>query len=284
MEHYYLLGSPISHSLSPAMMNLSFSLLGMNADYSLLETTEQQLPERVRELTAGGASGWNVTMPDKTAMARMCDTLSDAARIAGSVNTVRVTGRGLEGFTTDGTGFMKAAEACGYPLRGEKITLLGSGGAGMAILIQAALDGVKAVSVFCHRPSSADRIRPLISRLSEVSRTDIRVFLLSDTERLRQETGSSAALVNATNVGMKTGDRSGSSCPVPDPSFLRPELFVYDIIYHPAKTPLLSMAEAAGCPCSNGLGMLIRQGAESFRIWTGRDMPLHEVTRLLQGQ
>ena len=90
---------------------------------------------------------------------------------------------------------------------------------------------------------------------------------------LREEIRTSAVLVNATPVGMDGGKGSGR-CLIPDASFLRPDLFVYDIIYHPKETPLLALAASAGCRTSNGESMLLMQGAAAFRIWTGRDMPV----------
>ena len=98
----------------------------------------------------------------------------------------------------------------------------------------------------------------------------------SDLEELREEIRTSAVLVNATPVGMDGGKGSGH-CLIPDASFLRPDLFVYDIIYHPKKTPLLALAESAGCRTSNGESMLLMQGAAAFHIWTGRDMPVELV-------
>lgn len=284
MKHYYLLGSPIRHSLSPAMMNLSFRNLGIDAEYSLCETDEAHLPGTVDRLLETGASGWNVTMPCKSAMASLCDTLSDAARIAGAVNTVVVKSGTLEGHTTDGTGFMNAAASSGFPLPGRKITLLGTGGAASSILIQAALDGVSSVSVFYHRPSSAERIRQIAEQLSGLTGTLISLFPLDDSERLKTELLDSTACVNATNVGMNDTGAEGPSCLIPDRSYLPRRLFVYDIIYHPAVTPLLVMAEQCGCPWANGESMLVMQGAESFRLWTGRTMPLGEVMKLFHGQ
>lgn len=283
MDHYYLLGTPLSHSLSPSMMNYSFSRLQIDADYSLCETDVASLAGTVARLCAAGASGWNVTMPCKSAMAGLCDTLSDAARIAGAVNTVVVSSGSLTGHTTDGTGFMNAIKNAGCPLPGKKITLLGTGGAACSILIQAALDGAASISVFYHRPSSKERIRAIAEKLQELSKTRILLYPLEDLNRLGKELDDSAALINATNVGMASSAGRAPSCLIPDASFLRPGLFVYDIIYHPAKTPLLSLAERCGCASANGESMLIAQGAESFRLWTGRTMPENEVMELFHG-
>lgn len=280
MENYYLVGSPVGHSLSPAMMNLSFAHAGIDARYGLIDAVEHDLPAVVDRLRKD-ASGWNVTMPDKHAMSLLCDELSPAARIGGSVNTVKNDNGHLTGHTTDGTGFMNAVREAGFPVPGKKLTLLGSGGAAGAILIQAALDGASEISVFCNRPSSREHVHAIREKLREYSETQIRIFGYQPEDSLREEIQSSDILINATNIGMNTGRSSGPVCLIPDASFLHPQLFVYDIIYHPAKTPLICMAEENGIRAEGGLSMLIGQGAESFRIWTGCQMPLPEVRSLL---
>ena len=113
MQTYCLLGDPIAHSLSPAMMNLSFQALGMDCRYDLRVTNENSIEDRVRELREEGAAGWNCTMPCKHAMVPLCDRLSTAARIGGAVNTVKNENGILTGHTTDGTGFMNAMADAG---------------------------------------------------------------------------------------------------------------------------------------------------------------------------
>ena len=159
MQKYYLIGSPISHSLSPKMHNLAFRLTGIDATYGLCEADETLLVKAVDRLVAEGASGFNVTMPDKTAMCDLCDELSDAARIGRSVNTVKVENGRLIGDTTDGRGFLMAADKAGFAVTGQNITLLGTGGAASAILIDSALSGAKHIFVFYNRESSSVRVR-----------------------------------------------------------------------------------------------------------------------------
>ena len=273
MQTYCLLGDPIAHSLSPAMMNLSFQALGMDCRYDLRVTNERSIEDRGRELREEGIAGWNCTMPCKHAMVPLCDKLSTAARIGGAVNTVKNEDGVLTGHTTDGTGFMNAMASASLPLPGKKMTLLGTGGAASSILIQAALDGVSEIAVFANRPSSRNHAEDIASKLAPHSATRITLHSYTDPEELREEIRTSAVLVNATPVGMDGGKGSGR-CLIPDASFLRPDLFVYDIIYHPKETPLLALAASAGCRTSNGESMLLMQGAAAFRIWTGRDMPV----------
>lgn len=280
MQSYYLIGSPIAHSSSPAMMNYTFRRLGIDAVYALHEAQADEVPDAVEWLKSRGASGWNVTMPDKQAMLSLCDELSTASRIGGSVNTVKNDNGRLYGYTTDGIGFLSALGQYGIRLNGRKLTLLGSGGAASAILIQAALDGAGEIAVYCNRPSSRQHVEEIAEKLAPHSRTVIRIRSYHDPEQLRADLGGSTVLANGTNVGMAGSPHPEESL-IPDSSYLHPGLFVYDIIYHPACTPLLTQARSAGCRCSNGLSMLIGQGAASFHIWTGREMPVDEISAYL---
>ena len=275
MDQYYLLGSPVAHSLSPAMMHAAFSALGIDAAYGLIDTNKLPLKEAVARLRSE-AKGWNVTMPDKNGMALLCDELSTASMIGGSVNTVLSRDGRLIGHTTDGTGLIDALARSGVSIRGGVMTLLGTGGAASAILIQCALDGASEIHVFANRPASKARVRAIKEKLSPHTETAIAVHGYEDPEELKAALAKSRVLVQATNVGME-GTAQEGSCLIPDPSFLPRDLFVYDIIYHPEETPLLEMARRAGCRTENGRSMLLMQGAASFRIWTGRDMPVELV-------
>lgn len=280
MQKYYLIGSPIAHSFSPKMHNMAFRLTGIDAEYGLFEADEAALPEAVEKLVSSGASGFNVTMPDKTAMCALCDELSEAARIGRSVNTVKVADGKLFGDTTDGRGFVRAVSEAGFPISGQNITLLGTGGAASAILIDSVLTGADRIFVFYNRITSIDRVRRIADELSGRYSTVISFHALSDRDSLRKNIGLSSLLVNATNVGMKKGswdDSYKDDSPIPDTSFLHPGLNVFDAIYNPKETCLLHMASSCGCNTENGLPMLLYQGAESFRIWTGHDFPVKEI-------
>lgn len=266
-----LLGSPVDHSISPMMHNAAFQACHLNYVYLCFDVKESGLETAVDGLRMLGARGWNCTMPDKTCMARLCDELSPAAKIIGAVNTVVNDGGRLTGYSTDGTGFMKAVQEAGFSVIGEKVTLLGAGGAATAILVQAALDGVKEISVFCRPGASFERAKETIQKLCGQTSCRFGLFDYSDDSVLRRELSQSRMLINGTNVGMAPDtDR----CLIPDPGMLTPELIVSDVIYNPRKTRLLSMAEEQGCRYFNGLYMLLYQGAEAFRLWTGQEMPV----------
>ena len=222
-----------------------------------------------------GARGWNCTWPDKNKMADLCDDLSPAAKIIGAVNTVVNEGGRLYGHITDGTGYMMAVKDAGYDIIGKKITMLGTGGAATAIIVQAALDGVAEISVFCRKTSRYyNRTLEIVSLLNE--QTSCKVNLIGsdgdyEEERLREEIGTSYLLVNGTSVGMAPNSQE---CLIKDSTLFHKGLVVSDIIYNPRKTLLLKRAEEAGCAVFNGLYMLLYQGAEAFYLWTGKQMPI----------
>ena len=216
--------------------------------------------------------GYNVTMPNKNVMATLCDKLSSAADIIGAVNTVVNDNGILTGHITDGTGYMRAVEDAGHNIIGKKMTLLGAGGAATAIFVQAALDGLSEISVFSRSTSKFnDRASTIIEKLKEHTACKVNLYSLEDKSILRREISESAILTNATSVGMAP-DIDNSL--VDDISWFHEDLIVSDIIYNPRETKLMKLAKEAGCPTFNGLYMLLYQGAEAFKIWTGQDMPV----------
>ncbi len=272
-----LLGRPVSHSVSPLIHNASFREAGLDYAYLCFDIGEQELGEAVAGLKTLGARGWNCTMPNKKAMAHICDRLSPAASFTGAVNTV-VNDHGiLTGYNTDGIGYMMSVKDAGYDIIGKKMVLLGAGGAALAILAQAALDGVKEISIFNRRGQSFNDAAAMVQRLNKETDCLVNLYDYEDQERFRGEIRESAILTNATSVGMAP-DIEG--CILTDESYLHEELIVSDIIYNPRKTLLMKRAESAGCRTFNGLYMLLYQGAEAYRLWTGQQMPVEKIKEL----
>ena len=269
-----LLGHPVAHTISPSMHNTAFALLGLDYLYMAFDVGSDTLKTAVEGLRALGARGFNLTMPDKQLMCEYCDRLSEASLLTGAVNTV-VNDQGiLTGYTTDGIGYMKAVAEDGFACQGKVMTMLGCGGAGGAILVQASLDGMKEIRVFNRKSARFKELEAFAARVSQKTGCRVTVSDLEDRKALYDSIGSSHILTNTTNVGM--GELEGQ-CLIEDPLVLRPDLFVSDIIYKPDKTRLLEMAEARGCATSNGLYMLLYQGAEAFRLWTGQEMPVEVI-------
>lgn len=273
-----LLGDPVSHSISPAMHNLSFQTLGLDYVYLAFKSNTEEFDNTVAVLKQIGARGFNCTMPCKRIAAARCDTLSPAARLMNSVNTVVIEDGKLIGHNTDGVGYMRSVTAAGHNMIGKEMTLLGSGGASSAILTQAALDGVSKINIFARKGNSWNVIEKQIDQIHAETSCRITLNELSDETALKSSIHDSAILVNASSVGMAPNT---DACLIPDTSFFHPELIVSDVIYNPRKTKLLTMAESAGLAAFNGMYMLLYQGAQSFKLWTGQEMPTELVKREL---
>ena len=267
-----VLGSPISHSISPQMHNEAFRQLGMDCVYVAFEVGVDGMKSAVEGLRTLNVRGYNVTMPNKNIMATLCDKLSPAAEIIGAVNTVVNDNGTLTGYTTDGTGYMRAVEDAGHHIIGKKMTILGAGGASTSIFVQAALDGLSEISIFSRNTSKFnERAKDIIKKLKEYNLFKVNLYDLEDEALLRHEISESAILTNGTSVGMAPDVEASL---INDPSILHKDLIVSDIIYNPRETKLMQLAKEYGCPTFNGLYMLLYQGAEAFKIWTGQDMPV----------
>lgn len=269
-----LLGSPVAHSLSPLMHNMSFKELGLDFVYLCFDVKEAQMPVMASALREMNVYGFNLTMPCKQAIIPCLDQLSDAARLIGAVNTVVNDNGRLIGHNTDGMGFMRSVRENGCDISGKEMTLLGAGGAASAIAVQAALDGASKLHLACRRSRSWDAAAALADRISRETSCQADLIEIADTAALKDRLASSAILVNGTSAGMAPNE---DLCPLPDLSVLYPELLVGDVIYHPRRTRLMAEAESKGCRTFNGMYMLLYQGAAAFKLWTGVDMPVEKV-------
>lgn len=275
-----LLATPIRHSMSPTMHNNAFAMLGLNYAYLAFEVGQQELPSAVQAIRTLEMRGANISMPNKQAILPLLDDLAPAAKLAGAVNTVVNDHSKLTGYTTDGIGFMQALAAENIDLRGEKMVLAGAGGAGTPIAIQAALDGVKEI-VIVNRTTDpqGSQAQKNVKIINEQTNAHARFVPLADQAQFKAELADATIYCDTTGVGMKPlADQSL----ITDPSWLREDLIVYDTVYAPRTTKLMTIAQAAGVRhVFNGLGMMLYQGAEAFQLWTGQAMPVQAIADLL---
>ena len=268
---YGLIGYPVKHSLSPAMHNAAFQSLGINAEYRLFELKLNELEGFFKSLSEKNILGLNVTIPYKEKVIPFLDKVSDAARLIGSVNTVRQDKGKLEGYNTDGAGFLRhLTEDLGFNPQGKTISLLGAGGAARALGVY--LCKTKPLALFIY---DIDKLkgRSVANHLKKHFPA-IKIACVDSVRKLHIR--KAQLLVNATPVGMKEED------PLPiDESSLHKGLLVYDLIYNPKETSLLKIARKKCSAVSNGLGMLLYQGAQSFEVWTGRKAPVSVMQHAL---
>lgn len=269
-----VLGTPIQHSLSPAMHNLALQTLGLDYTYLAFDIKEEQVGQALEGLKLFGFRGCNLTMPLKKKALEYCDHLSESARISGAVNTIINDHGILTGDTTDGTGVLWAMRANGHEMLGKKVTIMGAGGASVSIVTQGALDGVKEITVFNRKGESFSMMEQVAEELNQITNCNVKVLTLEDEDRLRREIKESQFLINGTSLGMAPHE---DTCILPDSSYFHRDLVVADVVYDPRETKFMKFAKEAGAIAYNGLDMLLYQGAKSFELWMGVPMPVEIV-------
>lgn len=271
-----MIGSPVEHSASPATHSLAYQKLGIDAVFLVFDVEEKDVAKVIEAFRV--MKGWvstTVTMPLKQAVIPYLDELSDAASLMGSVNMIKKEDDGrLVRHNTDGQGFMNNLKKHGVVVEGSTMTLVGPGGAGSAIFVQAALDGVSRLDVFARgNGRSYNHALELEQKVEEATSCKVALYPLEDTEQLKRSIAESDILANGTNIGMGEGN---TETPVPV-DFIKPGMVVADVIYAPQETQLLKEAKARGCKTLNGLGMLDEQAVVADRIRFGVEIPIDEI-------
>lgn len=273
-----LMAYPIRHSSSPAMHNEAFAKLGLDYAYLAFEVDNDSLEDAIKGLRALRMKGSNVSMPNKTVVHKYLDKLSPAAELCGAVNTIVNEDGVLTGHITDGIGYMQALKDNGIDVIGKKMTIVGAGGAATAIEIQAALDGVKEMSIFNAKDKFWENAEDTVQKINEKTDCKAALYDLADLDKLKEEIADSFLFTNATGMGMKPLE---GQTYIPDSSFFRPDLIVTDVVYFPRETALLKMAKEVGCKTMNGLDMMLFQGSAAFEMWTGQSMPIEYMKDIL---
>lgn len=273
---YAFIASPAHHSKSPVMHNTAFKELGIDSVYLAFDISSEQLETTIMGFKAMKVQGANVSMPHKQNIIPYLDGISTASRLCNAVNTITLKDGKYYGTITDGIGFTKSLEEQGWKINNQKVTMVGAGGASTAIMVQMALDGAKEIVVY--NRTIRKEFSEIINNTVKETNCLITLKPLSDLNSLKEDMHSSYLFINTTGVGMEPLEDQSV---VPDQSYFKADLKVADIIYQPATTKMLQMASAAGCSIMNGELMLLYQGAESFKIWTGKQMPINKVKEIL---
>lgn len=270
-----VLAHPIKHSLSPFIHNLAFELTDENAVYLAWELEDEKMLEQtINNVRTLDMYGLNISMPYKQKAVEFIDELSEEAELIGAVNTIVNQKGKLVGYNTDGQGFFSALN---FKPRHKKITLIGGGGAAISIIVQAALLEMQEITVFARQSSSYAPLEQRLKKLSQQTKITIRLYDLADRSRLQKEITTSDLLINATPVGM-----AGEAMPLPSSILLPPGILVVDTIYKVRETPLMKWAKSQERAAMNGVGMLIHQAAASFELWTGKKMPVEQISQKLE--
>ncbi|WP_040491683.1 shikimate dehydrogenase [Ilumatobacter nonamiensis] len=252
-----VIGSPIAHSLSPAIHRAAFDAAGIDWSYVAFDVADGEASSALSAMRTLGIAGLSVTMPHKAAVAELVDRLDPAARALQSVNTVSWDGDDLVGSSTDGAGFVASLADAGVSVAGARVAIIGAGGAARSLVVALAQAGSDDITVLNRSPDKAEQAAALVPVASP--------GVISDLDR-------ADIVVNATSVGM--GDDDGSPC---EPERLHDGQVVADLVYHPLETRWLRAAAERGCRTVDGLGMLVHQAALQQRIWLGDDAVIDTV-------
>ncbi|MFM8602223.1 MAG: shikimate dehydrogenase [Actinomycetota bacterium] len=255
-----VIGSPVSHSLSPAIHRASFASLGVDWTYGAVECRAEEVGGFLAAAPGEGFGGLSVTMPLKEAVIAHLHEVDDDAALLRAVNCITVLDDGrLRGSNTDGRGCCDAlAAVAGVDVASSRVVLLGAGGTARAVALALVTAGAE-VSVVNRSDANA---RALVAAVSAypAARGAARVGSPEDVN-------GADVLVNATSVGMNT-----SELPL-DPALMHPGLTVLDAVYSPLRTALLEEAAKRGAGTVDGLWMLIHQARHQQQLWFGRMAP-----------
>jgi len=262
-----LLGNPVEHSLSPAMHNSAFRDKGLDYTYLAFKVTQEQLKTAIDGVRALGFKGLNITIPHKMKVIPLLDELDPLSQRIGAVNTVVNINGKLKGYNTDAAGFMRALEDKGIDPAGKNTVILGAGGAAMAVAyaLAEAGSGIIVLNRLARLNEAVCLTRNLPSRPGKAARA-----LALNPENLAVSLEKADILVNATSAGMYPKMEENL---VPS-KLIRPEMTVFDLVYNPLQTRLMSEAASSGARTINGLEMLVWQGALAFELWTGLAAPV----------
>jgi len=263
-----LFGHPVGHSLSPAMHQAALKSLGLDKEYVYLafDIPPAQIREAVDAIRLLNFRGANITIPHKESVVCCLDRVDDLAARIGAVNVILNRKGILIGFNTDGTGFLQSlTEVTRISPKGKKILIVGAGGASRAVSAALASAGAGEIFVLNRTKARAQGVVEIIKDFGVIAAP--LDFISGEAGQAVQE---AEIIVNTTSVGM----RSNPGSPLGEYSrFLREKHTVCDIVYNPLETLLLKQAREKGCRTMGGIGMLLYQGVEAFKIWTALEPP-----------
>lgn len=257
-----VIGAPVAHSRSPALHNAAFAHLGIDAVYLAMHVEPRDLAAAVNGFRALDFLGVSVTVPHKQAIASLCDAIAAPADTIGAINCLVFerdadTRKKIIGYNTDAGGFVDALERdAEKPAHGQRVVLLGAGGAAQAVHAGLRAAGADITAVITRTParSSWVRARPWT------------------TDELRRACANCDLLVDCTSAALHAHTESSIPCPIPVHA-LPEHALVASLVYH-RQPALLTAAKRRGLATMDGAGMLVYQGARAFELWTGQPAPV----------
>ena len=271
-----VIGNPVEHSLSPAIHNAAFQKLGLNFVY--LAFRVDAIGDAIKGLRAlGNFRGASVTIPHKVASVPFLDSIVPTARHIGAINTIVAAGGILTGYNTDATGALRALREGSVALEGQKVVMLGSGGAARAIAFALGTEaGINHLTIL----GIDDQERTALARDLQSKTAMVVHESFLDESTLQKVLPDTHVLIHCTPMGMSPNVHE---TPVPA-ILLHARLTVMDIVYNPRDTQLLKDAKAAGCRTIPGLEMFLHQAAAQFELWTNQTAPIDVMRSVLESR
>lgn len=268
---FAVIGDPIDHSLSPALHNASFAFLQLDCAYIAYRIPRGELDAGIADLKKVGIAGFNVTIPHKVDMMRLLDEADEECRSVGATNTVVNTDGVLKGYNTDVDGFLDPLRRRKIVLAGTDALVVGAGGAARAIVLGLAKEKVRKITIANRTVQNAEALSSFARKLG------------SESDAIGIEEAGEAAsryglIVNATSVGLKS-----TGLPISTRNIAKGST-VYDIVYMPVETELITQAKERGASIIYGWEMLLAQAMKSFEIWIGRPAPYEAMKLTLLGR
>ena len=258
-----LIGHPVEHSFSPPMHNAAFEALGMDYAYVAFDVDPLNLKSAIDGAKSLNIKGFNVTIPHKIEVMKHLDEIDEVAALIGAVNTIDF--KDMKGYNTDGIGAVKAIEEV-TSIKNKNVVVAGAGGASRAISFYIAKYGADSLTILNRNVEKADNLA------KDVSNSNLINEVKSDSmSEINSHVTDADILIDTTPVGMHP---NVDDEPIVLADNMHDDLVVFDAVYNPNDTVLIKEAVKAGAKPVYGIKMLLYQGAESFRIWTGRDAPV----------
>jgi len=268
--HYLVIGNPVGHSLSPLMHNRALDYYDLEASYHAVSVTNEELAQFASWMNRDEFLGANITIPYKKIMMDFVDEFSETARNAGAINTIVKAGNKLAGYNTDIAGFSAPLLKYKDKIDHSRAIIFGTGGASNAVVL--ALKNLNCSEIV------------LISRRPENKEPDgiFKDCIFAGYEEWTARAEDAALIVNTTPLGMHPD--TGSSPVRQGEEFVLEGKICYDLVYQPKETRFLKQSGRAGAVTIGGLEMLIQQGSESFRLWTGKPFPVDAIRSEIEKQ
>ena len=279
MKRFGVIGHPIAHSLSPLMHNTAYAQLGLDCTYDSFDIAPESLSEALKDFANRGFCGLNVTIPHKEAVLKHVHELSDEAKAVGAVNTILFESGRLRGDNSDVYGVATSLEPYRTLLHGEKVLLLGAGGTSRAIIFALLTRYSPAEIVVANRNHA--RADELVRHFQPYAKGIALDASSADRTTLSHLVADARLIINATSIGMSP---ASDASPIGEWAHLHSKQIVFDLVYTPFETKLLTFAQRGGARTISGLEMFLHQGARSFELWLGKKMPVDQIRPVIENE